>query len=301
MVPAVLGRLRRAMATATSTEPRLATPPAGSGMRRHLNLTRELAVTQFKLKYTGSVLGYLWSLLKPLMTFAIMYAVFDRLLHAGQTSDRFTMQLLVGIVIWTFFAETTITAVNTIVVNGNLINKASFPRAILVVASSLTALMTFAINLSLIVLIAGLSHNLALGWHSLAVFPLLIELYALVIGISLLLSALFVFYRDLGHIWEIFTQLLFYGSAVVFPLSLNGKVENGVLEPIRIMRVIALNPVAQIIEDIRHALVTEDSRVPWTSTLLGARIAFPLAVTVTVAVVGLAVFQRLAPRFSESL
>jgi len=100
---------------------------------------------------------------------------------------------------------------------------------------------------------------------------------------------------------EYLTQLLFYGSAVVFPLSLNGKVENGVLEPIRIMRVIALNPVAQIIEDIRHALVTEDPRVPWTSTLLGARIAFPLAVTVTVAVVGLAVFQRLAPRFSESL
>ena len=302
MVPAVLGRLRPAMATATTTEQRLAAPPTGGrGMRRHLNLTRELAVTQFKLKYTGSVLGYLWSLLKPLMTFAIMYAVFDRLLHAGQTSDRFTMQLLVGIVIWTFFAETTITAVNAIVVNGNLINKASFPRAILVVASSLSALMTFAINLTLIVLIAGMTHNLTLGWHSLAAIPLLVELYVLVIGISLLLSALFVFYRDLGHIWEIFTQLLFYGSAVVFPLSLNGTVTNGVLQPIRIMRLIALNPVTQIIEDVRHALVTQDPRVPWTATILGAKILLPIAVTVTVAVVGLAVFQRLAPRFSENL
>ena len=302
MVPAVLGRLRPAMATATTTEQRLAAPPTGGrGMRRHLNLTRELAVTQFKLKYTGSVLGYVWSLLKPLMVFAIMYAVFDRLLHAGQTSDRFTMQLLVGIVIWTFFAETTITAVNAIVVNGNLINKASFPRAILVVASSLTALMTFAINLSLIVLIAGLSHNLSLGWYSLAVIPLLLELYALVIGISMLLSSLFVFYRDLGHIWEIFTQLLFYGSAVVFPLSLKGNVVNGVLQPIRLMRLVALNPVAQIIEDIRHALVTQDPRVPWTATILGGRILLPIAVTVTVAVVGLAVFQRLAPRFSENL
>ena len=304
MVPAVLGRLRRAMATATTPEQRLATPPAGGrGLRRHLNLTRELAVTQFKLKYTGSVLGYLWSLLKPLMTFAIMYAVFERLLHAGKTSDRFTMQLLVGIVIWTFFAETTITAVNAIVVNGNLINKASFPRAILVVAASLTSLMTFAINLTLIVLIAGLSHNLTLGRHSLAVVPLLLELYALVIGISLLLSALFVFYRDLGHIWEIFTQLLFYGSAVVFPLSLNSKVDphDGHIVFDSIMRLIALNPVTQIIEDIRHALVTQDPRVPWTATILGARILLPIAVTVTVAVVGLAVFQRLAPRFSENL
>jgi ABC-2 type transport system permease protein len=212
------------------------------------------------------------------------------------------MQLLVGIVIWTFFSETTITAVNAIVVNGNLINKASFPRAILVVASSLSALMTFAINLTLIVIIAGATHNLTLGWHSLAAIPLLVELYALVIGISMLLSALFVFYRDLGHIWEIFTQLLFYGSAVVFPLSLNYTLDRqGHIVFSKIMRLIAMNPVTQIIEDIRHALVTQDPRVPWTETILGARFVFPIAVTIGLAAVGLVVFQRLAPRFSESL
>jgi ABC-2 type transport system permease protein len=283
------------MATATSAEPLVthSPPPPGGRMGRHLNLTRELAVTQFKLKYTGSVLGYLWSLLKPMMVFAIMYAVFDRLLHAGRTSDRFTLQLLVGIVIWTFFSETTVTAVNAIVVNGNLINKASFPRAILVVASSLTALMTFAINLSLIVVIAGAARQLSLGWHSLLALPLLLELYALVIGISLILSALFVFYRDLGHIWEIFTQLLFYGSAVVFPLSrdiLHSKVE-----------LVALNPVAQIIEDLRHALVTQDPRVPWTATILGPATAVPLLIVVVVLVIGVILFRRLAPHFSESL
>jgi ABC-2 type transport system permease protein len=282
------------MATATSAEPLVThSPPPGGRMGRHLNLTRELALTQFKLKYTGSVLGYLWSLLKPMMVFAIMYAVFDRLLHAGRTSDRFTLQLLIGIVIWTFFSETTVTAVNAIVVNGNLINKASFPRAILVIASSLTALMTFAINLSLIVVIAGAARQLSLGWHSLLAVPLLIELYALVIGISLILSALFVFYRDLGHIWEIFTQLLFYGSAVVFPLSrdiLHSKVE-----------LVALNPVAQIIEDLRHALVTQDPRVPWTATILGRATPVPLLIVVVVLVIGVVLFRRLAPHFSESL
>lgn len=282
------------MATATSAEPLVThSPPPGGRMGRHLNLTRELALTQFKLKYTGSVLGYLWSLLKPMMVFAIMYAVFDRLLHAGRTSDRFTLQLLIGIVIWTFFSETTVTAVNAIVVNGNLINKASFPRAILVIASSLTALMTFAINLSLIVVIAGAARQLSLGWHSLLALPLLLELYALVIGISLILSALFVFYRDLGHIWEIFTQLLFYGSAVVFPLSrdiLHSKVE-----------LVALNPVAQIIEDLRHALVTQDPRVPWTATILGRATAVPLLIVLVVLVIGVVLFRRLAPHFSESL
>jgi ABC-2 type transport system permease protein len=291
------------MATSTPAEPLAgrSVPALGGAMHRNLNLTRELAVTQFKLKYTGSVLGYLWSLLKPMMTFAIMYAVFDRLLHAGQASDRFTLQLLVGIVIWTFFAESTVTAVNAIVVNGHLVNKASFPRQILVIASSLSALMTFTINLSLIVLIAGATHSLSLGWHSLWAVPLLVELYALVIGISLLLSALFVFYRDLGHIWEIFTQLLFYGSAVVFPLSLRGTVVNGTLQPIHLMRLIALNPVTQIIEDIRHALVTQDPRVPWTGTLLGARLAVPLLMVGLLMVVGAGVFLRLAPHFSENL
>ncbi|MGH7748548.1 MAG: ABC transporter permease, partial [Candidatus Dormibacteria bacterium] len=184
----------------------------------------------------------------------------------------------------------------------NLINKASFPRAILVVASSLTALMTFTINLSLIVVVAGATRSLSLGWHSLWAFPLLVELYALVIGISLLLSALFVFYRDLGHIWEIFTQLLFYGSAVVFPLSLGSTTgQHGQVVFARVMRLIAINPVAQIIEDLRHALVTQDPRVPWTATLIGVRFVLPLTVVVAVVVVGVAVFQRLAPRFSESL
>jgi ABC-2 type transport system permease protein len=262
-------------------------------MQRHLNLTRELAITQFKLKYTGSVLGYLWSLLKPMMVFAIMYAIFDRLLKAGSTSHRFTMQLLVGIVVWTFFAETTGIAVNAIVVNGNLINKASFPRAILVIASSLSALMTFAINLALIVVIAGATHNLSLGWHSLVAVPLLVELYALVIGIALGLSALFVFYRDLGHIWEILVQLLFYGSAVVFPLSrsiLHGAVT-----------LVALNPVAQIIEDVRHALVTQDPRVPWTATILGTAFAVPMLLVTVVLVAGVAIFRVLSPQFSENL
>jgi ABC-2 type transport system permease protein len=283
------------MAASTPAEPLLRPRQwaAADGMRRHLNLTRELAVTQFKLKYTGSVLGYLWSLLKPLMIFAITYAVFARLLGAGRTSDRFPMQLLVGIVVWTFFAETTGTAVNAIVVNGNLINKASFPRAILVIASSISALMTFVINLMLIVIIAGATHNLSLGWHSVTSLPLLVELYALVIGIALILSSLFVYYRDLGHIWEILVQLLFYGSAVVFPLS------PAILH--RFVTLVALNPVAQIIEDMRHALVTQDPRVPWTATILGPAFAVPLLVVIAVLVAGVATFRALAPHFSENL
>ena len=110
---------------------------SAQALRRNLNLVRELAVTQFKLKYTGSVLGYLWSLIKPLMVFGMLYTVFELVLHAGRGTANFPMQLLVGIVLYTFFAETTGVAVNTVVTNGGIIKRAFFPRVILIIAATL--------------------------------------------------------------------------------------------------------------------------------------------------------------------
>ncbi len=199
------------------------TPPAAarpSPLRVNLNLTRELAVTSFKLKYTGSTLGYAWSLVKPLLIFGMTYAVFVQVLKAGRGDPSFPVELLVGIVLWTFFADATSSAVGAIVANGQIIRKAYFPRWIVVVASTLSATMTLAVNLALVLLI-----GLPLGWfhvglQTLLVPLLFVELYILVVGIGLLMSALFVFYSDLGHVWEILLQLLFYASAILFPLTL---------------------------------------------------------------------------------
>jgi ABC-2 type transport system permease protein len=259
-------------------------------LQRTVNLTRELAITQFKLKYTGSVLGYVWSLLKPLMIFAIMYVVFIHLLHVS-SGAHFTLQLLVAIVVWTFFAETVGTSVNVIVANAGLVKKAYFPRAVLVVAASLTASMTFLINLTLIIVIAAPLHQIDLGLRSLLVVPLILELYLVILGIALLLSSLFVFYRDLGHIWEVSSQLLFYASAVVYPLTpqlLRGK-----------EKILALNPLAQIIEDIRHVLVT--ATAPWTAQLLGRMIFVPFTGIAVIALVGYFTFRHLTPGFAEQL
>ena len=269
-----------------------------AGFRRNVNLVRELAVTQFKLKYTGSVLGYLWSLLKPLMIFGMMYLIFVQVLHAdkGTLSPNFPMQLLVAVVIFTFFAETTGISVNTVVTNGNLIKKAFFPRSILVVAATITALMTFVINLTLILLVGSLlpgSARLNLGWQSLALVPLLIELYVLTLGFGLFLSALFVFYRDLGHIWEITSQLLFYASAVVFPLA--------IFHSQRTQQLLLLNPLAQVIEDARHAVVTQDRHVPWSVSVLNQAWPAPFLITVLAVIIGLAVFRAYTPRFAEYL
>jgi ABC-2 type transport system permease protein len=259
-------------------------------LRRHVNLTRELAISQFKLKYTGSVLGYVWSLVKPLMLFAILYVVFAKLFHLDRGTDNFVFQLLIAIVLFSFFQETTSTAMNSIASNGNMIRKAYFPRAILVVAATLSALMTFFINLFLIVVIAGALGKLSLGWHSLLAPLFIIELYVLVLGVALLLSSLFVFYRDLGHIWEIAMQLLIYASAVIYPIT---------LVPERLRAWVLANPVAQVIQDVRRSLVS--SKIDWSVQVMHAAYLVPFAIVAIALALGFVVFHRLTPRFAENL
>jgi ABC-2 type transport system permease protein len=266
--------------------------PKPSTFRSNLNLTRELAVTAFKLKYTGSVLGYAWSLIKPLLIFGMMYLVFVVLLLRGRTSSSqdFPVQLLIGIVVWTFFADATGSSVSAVVGNGHMVRKAYFPRWILVVASTLSAAMTLVVNLLLMFAI-----GLPLGWfhvglHSIILPFLFVELYVLVLGIGLLLSALFVFYRDLGHVWEITLQLLFYGSAIVFPLTLvHGRLRS----------LMIFNPTTQIIEDMRRSVVTNS--IPWSHDILGWFVIVPITAVAAVCVVGLLTFRRLSAKFAEAL
>jgi ABC-2 type transport system permease protein len=261
-----------------------------SVLRRNLNLIRELSITQFKLKYTGSALGYIWSLMKPLMLFGIMYLIFSVLLGTGKGTYNFPVQLLVGIVLWTFFVEATTTAMNAIAGAGGLIRKAYFPRWILVLASTASASLSFAINTTLVIVVTLALGHLAVSWRSLLAPLYYIELTVLVLGLSLLLSALFVFFRDLGHIWEIFSLVLFYGSAIIFPLN---------RIPAHLQVIAGLNPIAQIVEDLRHALV--DSRIPSMESLMGPLVVVPILISVATFVLGLAVFTRLTPRFAEDL
>jgi ABC-2 type transport system permease protein len=268
-----------------------AIPRPKSITQRNLNLIRELSITQFKLKYTGSALGYVWSLVKPLMLFGIMYLVFSVLLHAGAGVPEFPVQLLFGIVLWTFFAESTTLAMNAIAGASDLIRKAYFPRWILVVSSTGSALLTFAINTLLVVLVTLLLGQLHLSWISLLAPFYIIELAILVLGLSLLLSALFVFFRDLGHIWEILSLVLFYGSAVVFPISrIHGS----------LLKIAGLNPIAQIIEDVRHSLI-DLPKIPSMAALIGPLVLVPILITVATFVIGFVVFNQLTPRFAESL
>jgi ABC-2 type transport system permease protein len=275
-------------------EPDVSTPPRAGEvgpLARYVNLTRELALTNFKLKYTGSVLGYLWSLMKPLMYFGVLYIIFVDFFH--QRQPEFPMELLLAIVLYTFFSECTSTALGSIAGNGHLVRKAYFPLSGLVVSQSLTALLTMSINF-LLVLAIGLSlGKLQLGLHTLVAPLLLIELYVLSLGVGMLLASAFVFYRDLGHIWEVLLQILLYGCGVVFPAT---------SVPVRWQHFFFLNPLAQIIQDLRHAIVTP-SQAPWSASLLAApwMIVIPVGLSILVFVAGLWLFRTLNPLFAESL
>ena len=165
------------------------------------------------------MLGYLWSLIKPASIFAITYFIFVDLFKINDGTKVYGMELLLGIVVWTFFAECTASSMQAIASNGGLIRKAYFPRSILVIAASLSSLFTFVINLLIVFVIAVALRDIDLGLRIVMVIPLLLELYALALGISLFLSALFVQFHDVSHLWEVLINLLFYASGVMFSLT----------------------------------------------------------------------------------
>jgi len=266
-------------------------PSRPSPLRANIARTRELAAVAFKLKYEGSVLGYVWTLMKPLLIFGMMYAVFALfLLYGRATTDNFPVQLLLGIVIWTFFADATTGALTAFVSNADIIRKTSFPRWILVAAAVLSSTMTLVVNLALLTVIGLLLHFFSLSWQSLIFLPLLAELCVFTLGVCLVLATLYVSYRDLAHVWEVGLQFVFWASAVVFPLA---------IIPPRYLHVVVLNPMAQILEDMRRALVT--SHIGWSTQYLGLAELIPLFLVTVAAVFGVAVFRANSRRVSERL
>jgi ABC-2 type transport system permease protein len=309
------------------------------GHYRHLTL--ELAVSQFKLRYTQSVLGYFWSLLKPAMIFAITYLIFVDLFKIKDGTQFYGIQLLLGIVTWTFFAECTGASMQAIAGSAGLIRKAYFPRSILVIAASMSSLFTFLINLTIVFVIALALHQIDIGLRIVFVIPLLLELYLLAIGISLFLSALFVQFHDVGHLWDVLMQLLFYGSGIMFSLSyvlqrahfaltsgstlvagqklaVGSKLVGGatVLHPSNLWAVVMVscNPIMQTIEDLRHALLTPQA--PWTELVVTGHLSavnqyaalndpwllpVPFLVVALVVTVGALTFRARARTFAENL
>ena len=223
--------------------------------KRNKILLRELVITDFKLRYQGSVLGYLWSLLKPLMLFAIMYMVFVHFLRFGEGIPHFAVALLLGIVMWTFFTEATGQGMQAIVQRGDLIRKINFPKYIIVISGTISAMINLSLNL-VVVLIFMVFDGVHFGW-TFWLFPFsILLLYVFALSVAFFLSAAYVKYRDVSHLWDVFLQGLFYATPILYPIQMvidkGGQIA---------AQLLMLNPIAVIIQNARAQVVGHDNVV----------------------------------------
>jgi ABC-2 type transport system permease protein len=255
-------------------------------------LLRELVITDFKLRYQGSMIGYAWSLLRPLFFFLILYLVFVKFLRLGNGIPHFPIYLLLGIVMWSFFSEMTSQSLSSVVARGDLIRKIRIPRWIIVISSSVSALINFALNLLVVAVFMVINH---VGLHGTAVwFPvILLEVYIFSLGVSLLLAAGYVKYRDLSHIWEIILQGAFYLTPILYPLT--------AITNLTMQKLLLLNPMAQTIQDARNVLVTTNTlTIAEVFRTSGVRLV-PLAISFAVLLWGILYFRKEAKYFAENI
>lgn len=261
-------------------------------------LLRELVKTDFKLRYQGSILGMAWSVLKPLMLFAVMYVVFVRFLRFGAGIPHFAVSLLLAQTLWAFFQEATSQGMQAIVGRGDLLRKLNFPKYIVVVSSTVSALINLVISL-FVVLIFMIVNGVEFR-PTILLFPLVVvELYIFALGIAFLLSTMFVRFRDIGHIWDVIMQAWFYATPIIYPLT--QLINVGWLSVAKL--VLMLNPIAQIIQDARYLVVTTQTETIWG--MVGQQCwllkLIPLLIIVIVLLVGVTVFRRRSPYFAEEL
>jgi ABC-2 type transport system permease protein len=269
----------------------------GGDLRRFWGLTFVLASTEFKLRFFGSVLGYLWTLMRPLLLFGVLYLVFTQALKVGAKVPHYPVYLLTAIVLFTYFAEATGGAVQSLVVRENLLRKIRFPRMVIPLSVSLTALFNLAANL-VAVLIFALASGVYPRTSWLELPLLILVLVVLSTGVGMLLAAAYVRYRDVQPIWEVTQQLLFYASGILFIVTdISGRLFGSYPA-----RVLLCNPLAAIFAQARRAFIGPE-RAPSVATALGGapRLAIPLGIVAAVFGVGLWFFNREAPRIAENL
>ena len=268
-------------------------PSAVSGdPRRFAALTLHLAAMEFKLRFFGSALGYLWQLVRPLLLFGVLYVVFTHFVRLNQGVSYFPAVLLSGIVLYTFFSDATSLAVTSVVDRENLVRKIQFPRLVVPLSVVGTALFNLAANMvAVLVFILATGVDPRAGW--LLAIPLVAVLILFAVGTASLLSALYPRFRDLRPIWEVVTQILFYASPILYAIE--------VIPDRSFQKLLMLNPIGAVLQEFRHVVI--DPSAPSAADVAGsaALLLVPAAIVLGTLALGLWVFAREAPRIAEEL
>ena len=262
--------------------------------RYSLIVLRELVIADFKLRYQASFLGYLWALLRSLFLFLILYVFFVYLLNIGREIEHWGVALLLGVVLWNFFSEVVKQGLKSIVSSGDLIRKINFPKYIIVISTSLSAVINLAINLVVVAIFATID-GVQPTWNILLIPLFILELYMFALGLAFLLSAVNVKFRDIDFIWDVVSQALFYGSAIMFPI-------NRVVAMSQDIAVILLiSPLTQVIQDLRYFIITQDVHTVHTLTSSPWVIAAPFVIAAATFTVGAVYFRKRSPYFAEEV
>ncbi len=302
---------------------------------RFWHLAYNIARSEFKLKFFGSALGYLWQVMRPLLLFGVLYVFFVLIFHVdrgkGAAGEFYGAQLLGSIVLFTFFSEAAAGSVRSVVDRETLVRKIQFPRLAIPISIVLLALFNLGLNLIVVMifaLIAGVRPMLS--WFEL---PLILAmLVVLGTGIAMLLSALFVRFRDIQPIWDVVAQILFYSSPVIIPaetvreklicdtspLGTSGCTTHGT--PIKVIsdghihyvyrhagldhflyHVYTLNPLVTVFQQFRHAMINHATLSAGQVLGSWAALLEPLALVTAIFVLGFWYFNREAPHIAEDL
>lgn len=264
----------------------------GDDLRRLAYLSWIIGLTEYRLTYFGSVLGYGWTLVRPLMMFGVLYLVFSRVVDFGEDIANYPVLLLMNIVLFNFFADATTRAVTSVVERESLIRKMQFPQLVVPLARVLSALLNLGISMvAVFVFLLAYGVQPRLSWLGLAVT--IIPLVVLTLCVSMLLAALYVRYRDVAPIWAVSSMVLFYGSPVLYAID---KVPDAYRA--WFMR---LNPIADVLEQTRRWVIDPDAPGAVAAAGGGAWILLPIAIAVAVCAIGVLAFQHEAPRIAERL
>jgi ABC-2 type transport system permease protein len=263
----------------------------GGGWRRFGELLYLISVTDFKKTYFGTVLGYVWSLLRPLLLFGVLLFVFTKIIRVGSGVPHYPVLLLFNVVLFGFFSEATQGAVTSVVNQEGIVRKTQFPRLVIPLSVVVTALFNLGVNLIGVVIFI-LAFGVSPAWTWL-LFPVIaVALFVFVTAVSLLLSSLYVRFRDTAIIWGVLASALFYATPVLYPIE---------AVPSTYRDVIALNPLTPLFEQARKWVI--DPGAPgavsaaggWTH-LIGSAVIF-----VAICALGVWYFKREAPRIAEQL
>lgn len=263
-------------------------------LKKQKSLLLEMIRTDFKLRYQASLLGYVWSILKPLFTFAILYTIFALILKLGAREHNYAFSLLLGIVLWSFFSEATSGALKSVVSNGSLIRKIDIPRYLIPIAAISAAFINMLLNLIVFAIFLLFANNLAISWHTIIFMPIiLIELIILASGIGFFFAALYVKLRDINYIWEVVLQALFYAIPIIYPLSK--------IKEVHIQKILLLNPLTQMVQDARS--VTTFGKIERIPTVFGSwwYELIPIGLVIFSLIIGLWYFNKHSKYFAEEI